>query len=190
MMAFTPFRGLALGAYGLIEVDPPWAFKARSARGLEKSPQRHYGCMSVEEIAALPVGALAAPDCWLALWTTNPFLPRAFEVLDAWGFSYASKREWVKRGESGKLAFGTGYLFRGSSEPILIGRRGAPKICDRSLRTVFEAPRREHSRKPDLFYEEMARFVGPVRKASLFARERRAGWDCFGDELGLMEPCR
>jgi N6-adenosine-specific RNA methylase IME4 len=39
-------------------------------------------------LAALPIAELAADDCALFLWATDPLLPRAFELLHAWGFEY------------------------------------------------------------------------------------------------------
>jgi N6-adenosine-specific RNA methylase IME4 len=182
----APFERLS-GGYGLIVADPPWAFKTRTRDGWGKSPQRHYDCMGLDAICALPVQTLAASDCWLMLWATNPMLPHGLKVMEAWGFGYVTKREWVKCGTSGKLAFGTGYILRGCNEPILIGKRGNPAICWKGMRSVLEAPRREHSRKPDGFYNDMDRFAGSVRKVDLFARERRLGWDAWGNELGRME---
>jgi len=37
---------------------------------------------------ALPVGEWAAKDCVLRLWTTDPLLEKAFEVIRAWGLTY------------------------------------------------------------------------------------------------------
>jgi N6-adenosine-specific RNA methylase IME4 len=36
---------------------------------------------------ALPVGEWAAKDRVLLLWTTDPLLEKAFEVIQAWGFT-------------------------------------------------------------------------------------------------------
>jgi len=42
-------------------------------------------------------------------------------------------------------------------------------------------PRREHSRKPEGIHSRIERLVcGPY--VELFARERRVGWDCWGNE--------
>jgi N6-adenosine-specific RNA methylase IME4 len=43
-------------------------------------------------------------------------------------------------------------------------------------------PRRAHSRKPDEVYERIEELLaGPY--IELFARQRREGWNCWGDEL-------
>jgi N6-adenosine-specific RNA methylase IME4 len=49
------------------------------------------------------------------------------------------------------------------------------------------APRLEHSRKPDLFYETVDRFVGAVPRVELFARRQWPNWRCFGNELTSQE---
>ena len=40
--------------YNIIYADCPWDFKTYSDKGAGRSPSRHYPCMSLEEIKALP----------------------------------------------------------------------------------------------------------------------------------------
>ena len=107
-----PFDPLPPLSFDVVFADPPWQFELRSEKGEGKAPQAHYDCMSLDEICALPVGHLARGDAWLWLWATYPMLREAFTVLDAWGFTYVTGGPWVKRGQSGKLAFGPGYVLR------------------------------------------------------------------------------
>jgi N6-adenosine-specific RNA methylase IME4 len=76
---------------------------------------------------------------------------------------------------------GLGYTTRKASEPCLLGRRGSPPRLSRDIVDVILAPVREHSRKPDEFYERVEQFA-PGPYLNLFARERRQGWDAWGDE--------
>lgn len=174
---------LRAGHYGAIIADPPWRFKTRSDRGLAKSPQAHYRCESLIDIAVLPVARLAAPDCALLMWATAPMLPDAVNLMGAWGFTFKSAGAWAKQSSTGAAwAFGTGYLFRSATEFFLLGTRGAPKNRVRNVRNLIVAPVQEHSRKPDAAHEMMERmFAGPY--AELFARRHRRGWDCWGDEI-------
>jgi N6-adenosine-specific RNA methylase IME4 len=182
-----PFGDLRPLTYGLIMADPPWSFDNFSAKGEAKNPKAHYACMDLRAIDALPVGQLAARDCVLWLWATNPMLPEALEVLRAWGFRYATGGHWVKRTRRGKLAFGTGYILRSAGEPFLIGTMGQPEFS-RSVRSVIEGEAREHSRKPDEAYREAERLVkGGVWRADLFSRQRRPGWDSWGDQADKFE---
>ena len=46
--------------------------------------------MGIDELCALPVADLAAPDSALFLWVTFPQLPEALRLIEAWGFRYKS----------------------------------------------------------------------------------------------------
>ena len=124
-----PFGTLKPFSYDLIMADPPWPTRLYSEKGEAKSFATHYGAMSFEQIAALPVGQLAARDCILFLWCTFPLLldggnpqrhyqgqdasrSRVGEVIKAWGFRYVSGGVWHKRTVNGKTGFGTGYRVR------------------------------------------------------------------------------
>lgn len=178
-----PFGDLAPQAYGMIMADPPWEFKNRSPRGEAKNAKAQYRCMTISEIRDLPVVDLAAPDCVLWLWATNPMLPQALETLRAWGFTFKTAGHWAKQTRTGKQAFGTGYILRCAGEPFLIGTRGDP-VFARNVRSVVLGPVREHSRKPDQAYRA-AELLCPRagRRADLFTRQQRPGWQAWGDEV-------
>lgn len=44
--------------------------------------------MSINELCALPVAEIAAPDSALFMWATFPQLPEALRLIKAWGFNY------------------------------------------------------------------------------------------------------
>lgn len=181
-----PFDTFPNRRYAAIMADPPWDFGNWSTKGRRKNPSRHYRCMDQNAIKNMPVWRLAAADCLLWLWATNPMLPQAIETLAAWGFEFKTAGHWVKTTKSGGLAMGTGYVLRSAGEPFLIGVRGRPKIRSRSVRSVLLAQRREHSRKPDDAYEAMRRLVeGPYLE--LFGRQPRDGWTVWGDEADRFQ---
>lgn len=166
--------------YAAILADPPWSFQTYSAKGKGRSAEAWYDCMSLKEIAAYPVSSLAAPDCVLFLWVTDPFLKRGIEVAEGWGFTYKTVAfYWVK---TPTTWFGTGYWTRANPETCLLATRGHPHRRSSSVRKLIEAPRREHSRKPDETYDRIeALCEGPYLE--LFARQRRPGWDAVGFEV-------
>ena len=171
--------------YGLIMADPPWAFELRSEKGEQKAAQAQYDCMDLDAIKALPVGHHANKDCVLWLWATNPMLPQAFEVMDAWGFQFKTAGHWSKKTATGKQAFGTGYILRCAGEPFLIGTVGNP-VTARNVRSVIEGPVRDHSRKPDEAFSAAESLTnGPYLE--LFSRQPRDGWDVWGNEIGKFE---
>lgn len=184
-----PFRDLRPRGYRVILADPPWAFKTYNDVDQRKKPERHYRTLSFEALCTLPVAGLAHPEgCALALWTTGPMLHAAFEVLSNWGFDFRTAGAWAKQSRGGNgLAFGTGYLLRGAAEFFLLATRGGPRRREgreaRSQRNLILAPLREHSRKPEGLHRILeALYRGPY--CELFARERRPGWDAWGNEVG------
>jgi N6-adenosine-specific RNA methylase IME4 len=163
--------------YGAIYADPPWTFATYSDKGKGRSAEQHYRCLSLADIKALPVADLAEDDAVLLLWITDPLLPRAFEVMEAWGFRYSTVAfYWVKLTQDGsKPAIGTGYWTRANPEQCLLGVRGHPKRLARNVPKVIMSPRREHSRKPDEARQRIMRLV-PGPYVELFARERAENW--------------
>lgn len=182
-----PFGALRMFGYQMIMADPPWAFATRTAKGVtRKGAGGQYRTMSLDAIKALPVAELAGGDCLLWLWATHPMLPQGFATLEAWGFRFVTSGVWGKRTARGKLAFGTGYCLRCASEPFLLGAIGEPKTT-RGVRTMIEGPLREHSRKPDEAYRAAEALMPLAFRADLFARERRFGWDAWGDEASKFD---
>jgi len=173
------------GGYGAIVADPTWDFQTWSARGRGRSSERHYrSTLTLDQIKALPVAEVAARDCVLFLWATWPCLFAALDVIGAWGFKYKTAGYvFVKLTKKGTAFSGCGYWTRANSEPCLLATRGKPQRLHRDVPQVIIEPRREHSRKPDCVHERIERLVaGPYLE--LFARKRRLGWDCWGDEVG------
>jgi N6-adenosine-specific RNA methylase IME4 len=181
MREIWPFDPLRPFSFDVIVADPPWLFDLRSENGEGKSPQAHYNCMSIEDIAAMPVGDLARGDCWLFLWTCAPSLDRAFDVLRAWRFTYCSRFSWAKKTVNGKKRLGPGYVVRTLHEDILIGKIGEPRRA-KALNSLFDGVAREHSRKPDEFFSLIEGFAPDAFRLDLFSRQNRPGWTNWGNE--------
>lgn len=182
MTAYSDFKDMPLFRYGMIMADPPWLYENWSDAGEGKNAAAQYDCMTLEDLKKLPVGHLAAPDCILWLWATNPLLPQAFELMSAWGFQFKTAGHWSKKTSTGKQAFGTGYILRCAGEPFLIGVNGSPWTA-KNVRSVIEGPLREHSRKPDEAFQAAESLCGDVPRLELFSRQERTGWDVFGNEV-------
>jgi len=180
-MSNWTFAPLRPGAYDLIYADPPWEYLTYSKAGQEKSPQAHYDCMPLTAIGDLDAGRLAAPNAWLLLWATAPMLPEALWLMRSWGFVYKTNVVWEKVHKSGAPATGTGYIARSQHELLLIGDIGKP-WCVTPFPSLISGVRREHSRKPDEFLPHIDAFMPRARRVELFARTRRDGWDCWGNQ--------
>ena len=189
-----PFAELEPGKYGAIYADPPWHFKVYAlgtAKSKARHPSQHYATMTDAEIEALPVAELAAPDAALFLWISWPMLEHGLRVIGAWGFTYKTCAfAWLKADVSTVDLFAEpkdadmmlGYWTRANSEVCLLATRGSPKRLNADVRQGIIEPRRQHSRKPSCVPERIERLVaGPY--CELFARQRREGWDSWGNQL-------
>ena len=182
------------GAFNVIYVDPPWTFRTWSNRGKCRSPEKHYDCMSLADVRALPVPDIAAEDCALFLWATDPLLPEAFKLIEAWGFTYKTVAfHWAKLNKSAPgrtrlllstsdFFVGMGYWTRANPELCLLATKGKPQRVSMSVRRLVIEPRREHSRKPDEVAYRIVDLMGDVPRIELFARQSRHGWTTWGDE--------
>jgi len=165
--------------YSTIYADPPWP---ESGGGkIKRGADRHYDLMSIREIVNMPVRSIAADNAHLYLWATNNFLHDAIHVMEAWGFRYITTITWAKD------RIGLGQYFRGQTEHCLFGVRGRLpyKLLDGKRQqgtTLLNAPRREHSHKPNEMRTMIERISYPPF-IELFARECVPGWDAWGNEV-------
>ena len=87
---------------GAIMADPGVAFRAYSAKGEGRSPQKHYRCMPFERLAAVPIAAIAAPDCFLFLWIPLRSVFLVEPLMRAWGFRFSGTAfVWAKQNKNG-----------------------------------------------------------------------------------------
>jgi len=141
--------------------------------------QLPYPSMTIDEIRALRVSDMAAPDAALWLWTTNRWLPHSFGVMAAWGFDYRQMLVWGKNNP-----MPVGSVAPSAAEFLLFGRRGNPIIGRAFPSSVIVTPRpgrRRHSTKPDCFMDYIGA-TSPGPYLELFARRNRLGWDTWGNE--------
>src|SRR6516225_2844365 len=127
--------------YGVIYADPPWAFRNWSSKGTGRNAISHYDCLDFAALASLPVVDLAADDCALFLWATDPLLPYAFKLMQAWGFEYKTVAfYWVKLNASAKhdadFFTGLGYWTRANPEQCLLATRGKPPRRAKNVRRL------------------------------------------------------
>ena len=166
------------GGWSVIVADPPWRFASNSEAKPGRNARRHYPVMALDEIAAMPVGEVAARDALLLLWTTVPLRHRADEIVRAWGFRSVSELTWPK----GRI--GTGYWARNAHEPCIIAKRGRFKCPRPALfpTSIIPGSRREHSRKPEWVQDTIDERLPDASKLELFGRRPRAGWTVWGND--------
>ena len=183
----------AAGGYRCFVIDPPWNEKGGS-RGADKPCRRARAALPPTPhhiprvVMQSPLWQPAA-SAHLWLWVTANFLEDGLFVMRALGFRYVSFAVWVKP------SIGIGQYLRLRHEPLLFGVRGRLHTQDNGVDSVirdavlgegvddaFEAPRGRHSEKPEESYRRIER-VSPGPRAEIFAREKREGWDVWGNEV-------
>jgi len=204
---------LPVQRFGVIVADPQWGRTVYSAAtGMDRHASNHYAVASGDEVTqddaikALPVATIAATDCVLGLWCTEPW--RGEAVMRAWGFKPVAYFVWAKDivaldpADNGMLrsgqklevvgAAGLGFWNRDRCEIMLIGVKGKPACPAPGTQgeRVWFARRGEHaakrddvhSNKPDCALEWFERHWPTTPKAELNARRARPGWIPWGAE--------
>lgn len=166
------------GKFSVVSVDPPWPYEGESEKVTTYDPNGRrvanpYPEMSIEAIKSIELPVL--DDSIVFLWTTHKFIKDAFDILQAWGFEYKATMVWDKE------KIGMGAWFRMQCEFCLVGIKGKPYWENTSYRDIIREPRREHSRKPDAFFE-MVENITKGRRLEYFSREKRNNWEVFGND--------
>lgn len=163
------------GKYDVIVVDPPWDMKKIERDVAPEQVEFDYPTMPLEEIEKLEIPH--SENCHLFLWTTQKYLPYAFDILEKWGFKYVFTMVWHKNG--GFQPFG---LPQYNCEFCLYAKIGTPEFFDfKQFFTCFNADRTKHSEKPQYFYDLLNR-VTIGRKLDMFNRREIAGFNTYGNE--------
>jgi N6-adenosine-specific RNA methylase IME4 len=161
----------------VIYADPPWRYDYSVSGSREIENQ--YPTMTLSDICA--VDPIPAEDAVLFMWTTSPKLRESFDVIDAWGFKYRTSMVWVKP------QIGMGYYARQQHELLLIATLGNLPTPEPENRppSVIEAPRTQHSAKPDLWPMLDAMYPG-LWKREMFSRRPAEGlWLVHGNDEAL-----
>ena len=174
--------------YRTIVADPPWPFTWQGGPGgRRRNPTRlNYPLMTLEQIAALPVGDVASDSAALFLWVTPRWHREGWgvKVAESWGFEVSGELVWKKPN------FGMGAFPRRGHETCLVCSRGSGALgaFPRSIHSVQEWAQdyshnggKQHSAKPDAFYDLIEQF-GAQPLLEMFARRARFGWDYWGNE--------
>lgn len=181
--SLTPNRGLfggeTSGQYHTILMDPPWPIKWQHSDTLGMK-QLQYQTLPISEIMQLPIDSLAHQHCLLLMWVTNEFLPEGLGIVRHWKFQYEKLYTWCKNN-------GMGAHPRNATEHIIIASRGCPpKLRGRNdsaiLNWINLPVTNRHSEKPKEIRHILEKFA-PEPRLEMFARERRQGWDAWGNEF-------
>lgn len=191
-------EGFTRAPFSVIVADPPWSFGDKLP-GKSRGAEKNYPVMKVGDMADRgfvyhkEIHEGTAPNALLFMWRVASQVEEANTLVRAWGFSPKSEIVWVKIGkgvthhpsrEGTGLHFGMGRYVRMAHESCIIATRGKaiPLIQSHSERSILFAEVGRHSEKPEAFYDLVERLArGPYLE--LFARRKRPGWTCLGNEI-------
>lgn len=165
--------------YRTIVIDPPWDGPGGCPRFEPDKPTGFipYQTMTGIQIANLRVKEIAARGAQLFLWATSRNLGDAYLCVQGWGFDYRGLLVWKK-------PLGMGRHVRHEAEFLIWAvSPGSPQVAPgKAIRQVYtwKKPRR-HSEKPAEAYE-LIRQLSQWPRVDVFARQRRPGFDAWGNE--------
>ena len=165
-----------------IIADPPW--RERGGGKIKRGADRHYPLMSTSQNIEIMKNWLdqheLSDDLHFYLWVTNNFLVDGIRAIEELGFRYITNIIWIKN------SIGLGRYFRGKHEICLFATRGrgfGVITESRSIPSVFHAKKRDHSRKPEEFYELVEK-RSKGKYLYMFSRSDRPNWIMTGNEAG------
>lgn len=165
-----------------IYADPPW--NEQGGGKIKRGADRHYQLMKTDEIITLMKSVLQGKiddGCHLYLWVTNNFMLDGFRVIEALGFEYITMITWMKD------RIGLGQYYRGLTEHCLFARKGILPYKKKDGKrqqgvTGFIEAKGKHSSKPQQMYEMIEKVSYPPY-LEMFARDKREGWEVFGNQV-------
>ena len=170
------------GTYSVIYADPPWDYGGGN-EGADCDPAVHYPVMPLEDIKALPVKNCIDKDSALFLWVPSCLLLQGLEVMEAWGFTYASSMVWCKTRAVPSMG-----PTKIAHEYLLIGRRGiALHDITKRLKSWVAEEATVHSKKPAVFGQMIDAMYPGFPKLEMFARNKRPGWSVYGNQVVEVE---
>lgn len=179
--------GILCIMYGLIMSDPPWRQSKggrKAIRPMSSGKALDYPVMDMDGIADVHKRfmLLAEPDHVLFMWTIEKYLRESEDMARDLGYKLHCRMVWDKMSgipAAYTVRFGHEYLlymWKGKFLPVAKQERG-------KILTVFRERPVRHSQKPVAAYEIIERLYPDVKKIELFARNKRAGWDSWGNEI-------
>lgn len=176
--------------YKIIYADPPWKYvQDKKSKDFRAVTSEHYETMTTEELCKLPVDKICKDSAILFMWATFPTIQEAFKVMKSWGFEYKTCGFlWIKKTKKSNVnAWGMGFYTRSNAEICLIGIKKKSKAKDliksHAVHQIVESVRLRHSEKPPEVRDKIIELCGNEPRIELFAREKKKGWDVWGNEI-------
>ena len=178
---------LEMGKFRTVVIDPPWPLKSTGLVHHEVHGHRSlpYNTMPMAEIKAMPIATISDENSMIFCWTINKFLPDTYTLIKEWGFKYTFTMVWVK---GGGMQLPKAPCM--NAEYIVVGKKGQSKFVEiKAFSVANNWPRREHSEKPEEFYDLLRRVTNEPR-IDIFNRRPIPGFQSWGNEavFACLDP--
>lgn len=198
--------------FDIVYADPAWDYADKGHAG-KRGASYKYKTTPLQDICNLPVPKIASDKAVLFMWCTMPFINKAEQVMNAWGFDYKTCAfTWVKTNKksqknikelqkfcqenknidisevlpflSSLFFMGGGSYTRANPELCLLGvKKNSIKRISAGVRQLIVSPLEGHSRKPNIARERIVDLYGDVPRIELYATQKMDGWTCVGNTI-------
>jgi N6-adenosine-specific RNA methylase IME4 len=177
--------------YDLFYSDPPWPQTKGNARACRPKQGKNldYKTITLSEIDMIhrEFFKQASRNHNVFMWTIDKYLHEAEIMMKDCGYKLHARIIWDKGN-----GIAPAFTVRFSHEYLLwFFKPGYILMPMTEIRgkynTVISEKSTVHSRKPEAAYEMLENMFPSAKKIELFARQRRDGWDAFGNEMDMMK---
>jgi N6-adenosine-specific RNA methylase IME4 len=174
------------GPYSILCIDPPWPKNKGGKRAVRpnQGASLDYDTMPILDIFQLLnnlIFEMATPQHTIFLWCIDEFLPICETQMLGRDYKLHARMIWDKTN-----GIAPAFSIRYTHEYVLWYYK--PKFMQVAetfkgkYTTVFQEKAREHSRKPDYFYNMINNCFPAESKIDIFSREKRIGWNQWGNQ--------
>ena len=172
--------------YNIIYADPPWKQTKGGLRKVRPNQGKEldYKTISLDEIKDIlkSFRDRGEENHTMFCWTIDKFLFEAEQMLKELGYKLHARMIWDKTN-----GVAPAFTVRYSHEYLLYCYHGKFSPVAQEFRgkytTVFREQATKHSKKPLIAYEMIENLYPDTNKIELFARNKREGWDVWGNEV-------
>jgi N6-adenosine-specific RNA methylase IME4 len=184
-------RQKEMNKFQIFMIDPPWPKKKGGKRSVRPNQDRllEYNTISVDSIFDLlnkSIFPLADTQHTVFLWTIEEFLSQSEQKMFEQGYKRHIRLIWNKLN-----GIAPAFSVRYSHEYLIWFYKPKFTPVDKEYRgkftSVFNEASREHSRKPDIAYKMVDKMFPSTNKIDVFSREKRLGWEQWGDQIGFFD---
>ena len=177
--------------YSIFMIDPPWPQKKGGLRTVRKNQGNVlvYQTMPLDNIFLLldkEVFPQGSSNHTVFLWTIDKFLVDADKYMLSRGYKRHIRLVWNKTN-----GIAPAFTVRFCHEYLVWYYKSPMMKIDSGMRgkygSIITEKSRQHSRKPDAAYDFVKSIYPNSHRIDVFSRERRDGWDSWGNELDYFD---